>query len=200
MKFTIVKDPIPFLIIDNTYTIDEQEKIYRELDFLYTKLPRAKTEDSAVTECGKIKNNTGIFLDTIYLNRKFSDILSLNRKIFSKPVCNALAECHYAYNSSYMINMDTTLLSYYGNGDSYFAHRDLSAITYVTWFYKEPKAFSGGEFIFTDYDLNIEVLSNRTVAFFGSYKHEVKEVKLNSNIPMAGRFTLSQFGNFNEYN
>jgi hypothetical protein len=199
MKFTIIKDPIPFLIIDNTYTIVEQEKIYRELDFLYTKLPRAKEEDSAIQN-GKMKKNTGIFLEEIYLNRNFSDILLLNRKLFSKTVCDALVECHYAYSVSHLLNNDSTLLSYYTDGDSYFAHQDRAAITYVTWFFKEPKAFTGGEFIFTDYNLDIEVKNNRTVVFLGSFKHEVKEVKINSNIPMAGRFTLTQFGISNANN
>lgn len=200
MKFTIVKDPIPFLIIDNTYTIEELERIYKELDFLYKKIPRANKVDSAVRPNGEIKKNNGIFLEDIYLKREFSDILLLNRKLYSKTVCDALTECHYAYNTSNLLLTDNTFLSYYGDGDSYFAHRDRSAITYVTWFYNEPKAFSGGEFIFTDFNLDIEVKNNRTVAFIGSYKHEVKEVKLNSNIPMAGRFTLSQFGNLNGNN
>ena len=131
---------------------------------------------------------------------EFSDILLLNRKLYSKTVSDALVECHYAYSVASLLNEDTTLLSYYNDGDSYFAHQDRSAITYVTWFYKEPKAFLGGEFIFTDYNLDIEVKNNRTVAFLGSYKHEVKEVRFNSNIPMAGRFTLSQFGNLNGNN
>ena len=160
MKFTIVKDPIPFLIIDNTYTIEELERIYKELDFLYTKIPKAKSRDSAIRD-GKIKKNSGIFLEEIYFNREFSDILLLNRKLYSKTVSDALVECHYAYSVASLLNEDTTLLSYYNDGDSYFAHQDRSAITYVTWFYKEPKAFLGGEFIFTDYNLDIEVKNNR---------------------------------------
>ena len=195
MIFTIVKEPIPFLIIDNTYTKEEQVKIYRELDFISEKLQSADQIGSAKKENGEIKNNTGLFLDSAYRNRNLSDILTINRKIFSQEVMDEACKCHYAYNLFREINHDTTLISYYDDGSSYFSHPDSTAITAVTWFYKSPKNFTGGDFVFTDFNKQVELINNRTVIFFGCYKHEVSEVKIKDiTVPFSGRFTISQFG------
>ena len=194
MKFTIVKDPIPFLIIDDTYNKEEQILIGREIDFLSSKLLGPEKTSSATGINSEIKKNTGIFLDEAYLNRSISDILQVNRKIFSLEVLDKLSECHYAYNSFKSVNKDTTLLTYYDDEGSYFNHKDEAAFSVVTWFYKEPRNFTGGDFIFSDYDLNIEVKNNRTVIFFSSYIHEVTKVSLiHKEVPYSGRFTISQF-------
>jgi Rps23 Pro-64 3,4-dihydroxylase Tpa1-like proline 4-hydroxylase len=196
MIFTVVKDPIPYLIIDNTYTKDEQVKIYRELDFLSEKLISPDKTGSAINNDGELKKNKGLFLDIVYTQREISDILTVNRKIFSPEVISELTKCHYAYNMFSKINSDTTLISYYDDTDSYFSHSDKSPITAVTWFFKSPKNFTGGDFIFTDYNTQVELKNNRTVIFFGCYKHEVTDVKIkNKGVPFSGRFTLSQFCN-----
>jgi hypothetical protein len=196
MIFTIVKDPIPFLIIDNTYTKEEQVKIFRELDFLSEKLLTPDQTASAKKDNGELKNNTGLFLDYAYSNRNVSDILSVNRKIFSQEVMDKLSSCHYAYNQFRHINYDITLISYYDDKSSYFSHTDSNAITAVTWFFKSPINFTGGDFTFTDFNKQVELKNNRTVIFFGCYKHEVSEVKIkDSSIPFSGRFTISQFCN-----
>jgi Rps23 Pro-64 3,4-dihydroxylase Tpa1-like proline 4-hydroxylase len=196
MIFTVVKDPIPYLIIDNTYTKDEQVKIYKELDFLSEKLLTPEQTGSAKKDNGELKKNTGLFLDNVYVQRQVSDILTVNRKIFSKDVASELFKCHYAYNMFNMVNMDNTLVSYYDDNDSYFSHSDNSPITAVTWFFKSPKNFTGGDFIFTDFNERVELKNNRTVIFFGCYKHEVTEIKIkDKSVPFSGRFTLSQFCN-----
>jgi len=196
MIFTIVKDPIPFLIIDNTYTKAEQVKIFKELDFLSEKLLTPDQTGSAMKENGELKKNIGLFLDNVYSNRNVSDILTVNRKIFSQEVVDEVSKCHYAYNQYRSTNYDSTLISYYDDRSSYFSHSDSNAITAVTWFFKSPKNFSGGDFTFTDFNKQVELKNNRTVIFFGCYKHEVSEVKIKDNsVPFSGRFTISQFCN-----
>lgn len=196
MKFTIIKDPIPFLIIDDTYTKDEQVKIYRELDFLSEKLQTPDQTGSAKKPDGELKKNTGLFLDNAYAQREISDILTVNRKIFSPEIISELVKCHYAFNMFNSVNSDNTLVSYYDNDGSYFSHSDNSPITAVTWFFKSPKNFTGGDFIFTDYNTQVELKNNRTVIFFGCYKHQVTDVKIiNKDVPFSGRFTISQFCN-----
>lgn len=194
MNFTIVKDPIPFLIVDNTYDKEEQLKLYKELDFLSDKLLEPEKTGSAKTY-GEVKSNKGIFLDVFYKDdRTKSDILKINRKLFSSEITEELKKCHYAYNLIDSTNFDTTLLSYYGDGGSYFLHKDYSVISIVTWLYKKPKNFTGGEFIFSDFNLNVEVKNNRTVIFFGSYSHEVSKVILqDKTVPFSGRFALTNF-------
>jgi hypothetical protein len=197
MKFTAVKDPIPFLIIDNVFCKEEQVKIYKEIDFLSIKLLEPVKTGSAKSKSETLKSNKGIFLDEFYAGDRIkSDILKINRKLFSSEIKKELKLCHYAYDLLDLTNHDTTLLSYYGDNDSYFRHKDESVISMVTWFYKKPKNFTGGELIFTDFNLNINVENNRTVIFFGSYVHEVTKVILkDTTVPYSGRFTLSNFCN-----
>ena len=57
MIFTVVKDPIPFLIIDDTYNKEEQIQIYNELDFFLNKLLGPNDTGTAVNKDGVKKNN-----------------------------------------------------------------------------------------------------------------------------------------------
>jgi len=194
MKFTVIKDPIPYLIIDDTYSKEEQIQIYSELDFFVDKLQEPVDTGSAEDENGNMKNNKGVFLESVFANRKFSNILNLNRKLFNSDVKHNLFKCHHAFELFNNTNHDSTLLSYYDNGGSYFSHKDSAVITIITWFFKQPKNFLGGNFKFTDYGLDIELKNNRSIVFFSSYKHEVSEVTLlDDNVPFSGRFTLSTF-------
>lgn len=196
MKFTVVKEPIPFLIIDDTYDSEERTLIYKELDYLFDKLQGAEETSSALNFDGSLKKNTGLFLESVYTKRQYSNILNVNRKLFNSKVIDHLVECHYAYNLIGITNSDNTLISYYDEGGSYFSHVDNSVITIVNWFFKTPKNFTGGEFKFTDYNLNIELKNNRTIIFFSSFKHEVSEVTIvDKSVPVSGRFTLTNFCN-----
>ena len=193
MKFTIIKEPIPFLIIDDTYNKEELIQVYNELDFFTDKFQGPKETLSAELN-GKTKVNKGVFLENVFRDRKFSNILQINRKLFNNEVRENLFNCHYAYKLFNAANYDATLLSYYDNGGSYFGHADSAVISIVTWFYKFPKNFTGGEFKFTDYNLDVEVKNNRSVIFFSSYKHEVSEVTLiNENVLNSGRFSITNF-------
>ena len=136
MIFTVVKDPIPFLIIDDTYNKEEQTQIYQELDFLVDKLQGPDKTGTALLD-GKKKNNKGVFLNNVFSDLNFSNIAKTNRKIFNKEIKEKLFECHYAYRLFNNTNFDNTLLSYYDNGGSYFSHYDETAITVITWFFKK---------------------------------------------------------------
>ena len=193
MKFTVVKEPIPYLLIDDTYSIEEQKRIYKELDYLHPKLKGPEKTVSAILN-GEMKKNTGIFLNDIFRENNSSDIFQVNRKLFSKPVFDALITAHSAYGLYHSVNEDFTLVSYYDQGGSYFRHNDRAVITVITWFFKEPKNFTGGDFKFSDYNINVEVKNNRSIIFFSSYAHEVSEVNLiKKDVPVSGRFAVSQF-------
>jgi hypothetical protein len=191
MKFTIAKEPVPYVIIDDFYNQEDLFLIYRELDFLFSKL-----RDSASTGTNDvpIKNNKGIFLEELYNFREFSDILKVNRKIFSADVADKLIECNYGFKFIRHGTQDTTLISYYGNDEYYGPHRDVCIISAVTWFHKLPKNFTGGDFVFTDYNISIEPKNNRCVLFFSCTLHSVTPIKLiNNSIALPGRFSMTQF-------
>ena len=195
MKFTIVTEPIPYLIIDNTFSIDEQNLIYKELEFLQPKLLGAEHTGPSLYEDGSSKKkNTGVFLDALFTNREFSDILRINRKLFNKEVRQAAVKCHPAYGLINSTSSDSTLISYYEDTDHYAPHIDYSITTMVSWFFKTPKNFEGGEFIFSDYNIKIEPVNNRTVLFLSCYRHEVTRILMKDiTVPCSGRFSMSIF-------
>jgi Rps23 Pro-64 3,4-dihydroxylase Tpa1-like proline 4-hydroxylase len=87
------------------------------------------------------RKKQGVFLDGVYAERSYSNVLKFNRKIYGiqldKPstILNQLKES----------NHDTTLVSYYENEAHYKSHKDYSVLTAMTYLYKQPKAFEGGD-------------------------------------------------------
>lgn len=197
-------DKLPIAVIDNFYDSTAQEKIMQELLFLNNDprklLPPEKTaaaHEEGVNELGQqlyLKKNKGCFLDRTYMDRSFSNILIENRKLFCDEVISELVLHHPIFKYLRLCNKDVTLVSYYENEDYYAPHRDDATLTALTWFYKTPKMFNGGQLVFEE-SLQIECLYNRCVIFPSILLHTVKEVEMdqsncNKNL---GRFTISQF-------
>ena len=142
----------------------------------------------------KLKKNKGLFLDTIYSERSISNILILNRRSFDPEIIDAFSDLSFGYQSIKKTNGDTTLISYYENADYYKPHEDSSMYTAVTWFFKEPKAFVGGDFYFSDYNLKIEVQNNMMVLFPSFVKHSVGEIlSKDESLSGYGRYSMTQF-------
>lgn len=191
-----------YLIIDDLYTSEELKKIWRELEYLTSpnRLWNQSTIGGATDKEGTLlKKNNGMLLDDFFTyNRDFSDILTLNRKLFTPPVLDAFFDTHPYSRLFAYVNNDRTLLSYYENEDYYKPHHDDALFTAVTWLYKEPKRFTGGNFRFHDGDIDIELKSNRLVLFPSWVLHEVEMIKLDDEIESDGfstygRYCLSQF-------
>lgn len=194
MKFTIVKDPLPYLYIEDIFSKDDLLLIYRELEFLQPKLLAPEETGTAINDGVILKQNKGIFLDTLYSHRHFSDILSVNRELFTEQVLDALEQCCPGYGLLRTSTNDGTLISYYEDSDYYKPHEDSASITIVSWFFKEPKNFTGGDFIFSDYNIKTIPKNNSAVIFFSCYKHEVTPIKMiNKALPCSGRFAMSLF-------
>jgi hypothetical protein len=195
MKFTAYKEPIPYVIIDEVYNEEELQRIYRELEFLYPKLLDPTRTGTATDKNNvPIKKNRGVFLEDLYLLREFSDILTINRKLYTNEVYDELIKASPLFSLIKSLNKDTTLVSYYENSDYYEPHSDSSIITTCTWFFQEPQNFTGGDFILSDYNIRIPVRNNQAIIIFGSIRHEVTEIKMiDSSKICSGRFTLSNF-------
>jgi hypothetical protein len=191
------KKPFPYLKIRNYYTEEELKLIWRELDFLTDKnklYPPQKTGQQKIN----MKHNHGVFIDEVYCDRSFSNILKVNRKTFSADIFKLYGSLHEMYENIYMINNDSTLLSYYENNGYYKSHNDVASITALQWIFKEPKKFTGGNLIFTKYNETVEIENNMMVMFPSFVKHEVTEVKMDTQYcgyKGNGRYCLSQFMN-----
>lgn len=195
-KVKPIKHPFPYLQIEDMYDQEELRYIWQELDFLtYSQKLKPPKETGSAEKNGKLlKNNFCLFLDDLYNDRNISNILTVNRKLFSERYLSEFSNLNHAYNLIYHTNFDATLISYYANGGYYEPHKDKAVYTALTWLYKEPKKFYGGDFNFDEYDIKIKIKNNMTIIFPSFVTHSVDEVFMNSEeIDGMGRYCMTQF-------
>ena len=191
-KFQFFTDPVPFCIVHNYYTPEELELIWRELDFLQGKFLEPEQTGTAMGANGKPrKQNKGLFIDDVYTKREYSNILTVNRKLGTPDITKGIQSSgHWFYrylNPSPQLS-DRTLVSYYSDGDHYKPHTDAATFTAISYHWREPKQFSGGDLFFGNFQVPIE--NNCLLVFPSCTEHEVKPVT------GSGRYALTQFVNF----
>ena len=184
---------LPVAIVDNFYTEEEVDAIWNEICFLNPNLLRPEQTGGAFDEQSgdMMKQNAATFVDQVFAQPFFSNILQTNRKLFMRETLDQFIEAHYFFRYIDQTNFDTTLISRYTTNDHYKPHIDASTVSALTWFCREPKKFDGGELVIDD--LEIETKNNRLVLMPGILEHGVKPVTLNSDDTLDGRFTMTQF-------
>ena len=196
--------PFPHLIVDNFYDDHELELIWEELKF-YTKpgkLLKAKEFGGVVEKT----NHRALQLDVLYKDeshledgvnfRPISNILTLNRKLFTSGILHVFAETHDSCWIAPMSDYDITKVRYYHDGEHYEPHTDKSfQFLAFSYFYKEPKKFSGGELFFPRHNYELTCENNSIIILPGWVKHGVKEVKIkDSNYYDGwGRYSITSF-------
>jgi hypothetical protein len=192
MNIQLIKEPFGYIVIDDMYTDEELELIWREIDFLTPKLKSPEETGSAIdVELNDYKKKaSALFLDAVYSQREVSDILTLNRKLFSDEIITAGKSLHPIYGFMDLCNHDTTLLNRYVDGGYYAPHRDVAVLTAVTFFI-DGVGFTGGDFQFTDYNYSVEQKNNRTIIFPSPARHAVSKIKVPEN--GKGRYSMAQF-------
>ena len=189
------KDPFPHLIVNNFYNDEELELIWEELKF-YTKtgkLLEAKDFGGVVEKT----NHRALQLDVIYDGyRDLSNILTVNRKLFTSKILDVFAEIHESCWIAPMSDYDITKVRYYHDKEYYEAHTDKSfQFLAFSYFYKEPKKFIGGELFFPKHNYELTCENNSIIILPGWVKHGVKEVKIeDSNYYDGwGRYSITSF-------
>jgi hypothetical protein len=192
---------LPIIIIDNYYDEVAADKIWQELCFLNNDSRKFETPEETGSawlpnEDGEkmyLRKNLACQLDRTYRNRNASNILTENRKIFSLDLRLKLEDYHVYFRALDGITADGTIVNYYENADYYMPHTDVSVATVLTWFYKNPKSFTGGQLIIEN-ELSIECLYNRTVIFPSMLKHAVEVTIVDSQLigQNYGRYSITQ--------
>ena len=192
-------EPFPHLIYHNFYDDSELKLIWEELDF-YTKPNKLFDVEDYQGVVGYTKAKA-IHLDSVYIgkNRKISNILDISRKVFDeqviKPFSDLNESCSFASSSNY----DVTKVRYYHNGDYYKPHTDLAyQFLAFSYFYKEPKKYSGGELFFPKHEYEYSCENNSMIIFPGWVEHGVKEVSIDNSdyYDGYGRYCISNFFGF----
>ena len=183
MKFDFYEDPVPHCIVREYYPPDVQCAIMKELESLKPNLKTPRETGGASNFVGENKkSNRGMFLN----GQDQSVILRANRKLFHE-VAWELKKNHWFYQYLETANHDSTLVSYYENGDYYETHRDTSMITAIYYTWDEPKQFEGGDISLDGVQIPIE--NNCLLVFPSCVSHSVSKVK------GSGRWAISQFAN-----
>jgi predicted 2-oxoglutarate/Fe(II)-dependent dioxygenase YbiX len=194
MNLILKYDPFPFLEIENMYSEKELKLIWQELEFLNQFDKLEKPKETGNNE--ESKNNSGLFLDNLYKSRNISNILTVNKNLKDLYILEAFSSLCPSYDDIMHTVDDSTLISYYDNGGYYRPHEDYSLYTAITWFFKEPKKFSGGNFYFSDYNYRIELKNNKTILFPSKITHSVNKIKMNNKSDIGcgyGRYAMSRF-------
>ena len=207
MKITCENKEFPYILIDDFYDQSELDGIWEELDYLCNpkRMGRSSLERGAAgadDENGvhrPLKNTWDMFLDRFFTSRDSSNILEINRKLIDKEIFKN--HPHWLFNHLDALNGDDTQILYYENNDEYKPHRDLARLTGITWFYREPKKFTGGNLRFPSFDMEIECKHNRVIVFPSSIHHGVDKVGMEEKDmgKKLGRFTMTQFLSCNQY-
>tara|TARA_Y100000114_G_C11693928_1_gene295022 strand:+ start:317 stop:916 length:600 start_codon:yes stop_codon:yes gene_type:complete len=198
MNIHVNTDPFPFLIIEDLYTEDELTLIWQELDYYQSNsyILNANTNPS-LSEDGKARTKKqGNFVDNVFQKREYSNILCLSRKLFQPGL---IVNSDHIKEWKYLRpDIDHSLLSYYDDGAYYLPHHDNTVVSIISWLWKEPKRFEGGDFVFEDYKLTIKCKHNSAVAFPGTTLHGVTPITMEDQYKDEGlgRYSLSHFLNF----
>ena len=190
------KKPFPHLIFSNFYNEQELNLIWEELNF-YTK-PNKLFEAKDFGGIVDRTNSHAIALDGVYSQkyRRLSNILTVNRKLFTSDVLESFAKIDDCCQIATECNYDVTKIRYYHDKEYYKPHID-SAFHFLafSYFYKEPKKFSGGEIIFPKYDYEYSCENNSVIIFPGWVEHGVTEVSIDNSdyYEGYGRYCISSF-------
>jgi hypothetical protein len=187
----IKREYFEYIVIDNFYNKNELKEIYKEINFLFNfKLSFEKTLTATSQYGSFLKEGHGLFLDNFYKeNRKKSNILNLNRKLFNKKILKEAKKVNLYFNHLFRCNTDHTLLNFYENNGYYNTHEDASVITAITMF--KIGNFKGGNFIINKDE--IEFKENRMILFAGCLPHKAKPIFCDKD---NYRITTAQFLNY----
>lgn len=193
MQLEIYKDPFPHIIVNSFFWPAEQELLWRETEFLFRKLKGPRDTKAAVDINGNYKKSgKGLFVDDVYTDRGYSDILELTLKLFREPEFKEAAKELGGYFDLWgKVDWHSTLLQYYDIGDHYSNHYDSSLFTCVHTFFQTPKQFYGGDLEFTQHDMVMPITNNQSIIFPSIVEHKVTPVQATSLQPLGGRFSLS---------
>ena len=199
IKGSAFVEPFPHLIFKNFYNQEELDLIWEELNF-YTKPDKLfEAKDFGGVVDGT--NSHAIQLDTLYSDkfRPISNILTVNRKLFDPNILKSFGKIHECCEGALIANTDITKVRYYHDKEYYKPHTDLFyQFLSFSYFYKEPKKFSGGELFFPRHDYEYTCENNSMIIFPGWVEHGVKEVSIDNSdyYDGQGRYCISNFFGF----
>jgi hypothetical protein len=189
------KNTLDYIVIDDLYSEEELKLIKAELVQLIPHTLPVEKIDSAKDENNLYKKDCmSLWVDDFFNgNRDASNILKVNRKLFSKDIIAPAKEINAFFGHMERCDTDTTLINYYTTGQKYESHFDLSIFSAITLI--KIGSINGGGLIFTDFNEYISFKDNRMIIFPGCVLHKTESINTDIN---SYRISISQFLNYRE--
>jgi len=193
LKYKLNTEPFFYLEIEGLWTKDELDLLRDEMLELQDS-GQLLPDFADITHAGN-KVGEGGFVHELFENPNDSKMHTVGFKLWNALVNNIQPRlgCWFFNKDDYKLS---TLLNYYDHGDHYGAHVDEGHATGISWFWKGPKKFTGGELVFTDYNITVPMKENYSVIFPACIKHEVLPLHIEDveyRNKGYGRFALTQF-------
>jgi hypothetical protein len=165
--------PFYHTIIYDYFNDEEYNLIYSECEYISNTYPLQDFVDDGHHKMLSEEYLTKpYFLDSIFYNkREESNILRLGRKIFDIDI---IENPYFGFIKH--STQDLISLTKYENNSGYFQHRDCCTMVILYTIWNEPKQWSGGNLIFSNYNYKPELKSNCCVIFPGFETHEVEKL------------------------
>lgn len=192
----IKKGALDYILIKDLYNSEQLKDINEEIKKLVLHCVPAEFSDPAIDVETKqlLKNGEGLWLNDFYFyNRNDSAILNNYKIIFNSETMKKFKEFNAHYGHFEMGNFNFTLFNSYRDQQHYKAHKDTSSLSAITFL--KIGNFTGGDFLFPEYDEIIPFEENSMVIFPGCVIHEAKPIQTTDN--KSYRISLVHFINYN---
>ncbi len=193
MKIKRTKD---YILVDDWLSKKQLTRIFEELEILKTKC-RVSVVGKGGQDITKTHKSIIVDVDLYYrksrLKREDSAVLDIiDKQFWGKDIYSILKGSENVFGILPFTSFDRTALQFYRNGGFYEVHGDGvyggELIVVALFFCKEPKKFTGGNFLLGDHI--IEHKNNRMVIFPAFLSHGVSRIKMKSDDWIDGRIAF----------
>ena len=198
MNIEYFETPVPHIIIRNIFDEEHLSNIWKELELLTDsdRLSPPSESNSAKKFGVFLKKNHAVFLENVYSNPKYSSVFKAFNHTLTADAINEIESKNIVFKWLHGTNNQSFLISYYDNDDRYYPHTDNAVYSVLINFYKQPKAFTGGDLMLGNGDYKIPLENNRLILIPSWATHSVTPVKFKEDCkPLSGmgRYTVSIF-------
>jgi len=181
MKIERLPEPFDVLVIKDTFSKNEAGQVRNELGTLFQK-----------------QEGAGLWLSEMFSDLETSAThMNTVGTFFSQEVSANLMNINNLYGLYSHVNNHSTIIKYYGQGQSSTIHYDSAAFTIMTFMFDEPKKFTGGDLtvqIGGDIAYEQPVENNMSVIFPSSYYVGLTEVDITDNsVEQAGLHVITTY-------
>ncbi len=208
MKYEIFKEPFTHIVIDDWLPWVHDIRVMNSVYSLVPYMKQSKVNsDQGIVISPNSKSSKNLWLFQFFQGKQtdFNLAKFIEEKIWSEEIRKIFKETNdNLYNTALYTDTSQLLLSKYTNGDHYSWHRDYSPlVTFNLMLTKEPKSFTGGDFVFGDWDnknplKTISFKHNRLVIFPSRVFHCVTPVIKNNDNIETDRFTIQYWTKLKE--